>query len=174
MSRAPDLIFEEEQPFRQPRLMITLAIPPLIMALLAIWQVGFGRAWGKQTMSNAGVIGWTVFLWLVYWRLVTVKLITRVGGGEVSVRMRGLWRTRRIPLERIASCEVAAFDPMRDFGGRGIRATHTGKAYVAQGNRGVRLQLKTGGTVLIGSAKADDLKSTIDSVIAAAGKRPAN
>jgi hypothetical protein len=176
MSRASDDVFYEEQTFRQTRLLITLAIPPALMTFLAIWQAGLGHTWGKQPMSNASVIGWTVFLWLVYWRLVTVKLVTRIRGGELSVKMRGLWRTRRISLGQIASAEVTAFDPMRDFGGRGIRKMPTGKAYIAQDNRGVLVQLKAGGTVLVGSARADELKSALGSIAATnvPSKRGAN
>ena len=59
-------LFYEEQPFRQLRLRILTAIPPVVMTLLAIWQVGLGHRWGKQPMSNGSVIGWAVFLWLIY------------------------------------------------------------------------------------------------------------
>lgn len=125
-------------------------------------------------MSNGSLIGWTVFLWLVYWRLITIKLVTRIRGGEVFVKMRGLWGSRRIPFDQIASTEVTGFDPMRDFGGRGIRNTPTGKAYVAQSGRGVRVHLKAGGTVLIGSTKPDELKSALDSIVPESQNRPAN
>lgn len=161
MSRARDVAFEEVQPLRQPRLLITLAVPPAVMALAAIWQAGFGHPLGQHPISNGALIGWTVFLWLVYWRLVSVKLVTRVDGGEVSVKMRGIWRARRVPRDQIASAAVLSFDPMRDFGGRGIRSIRNGKAYIAQGNRGVRLQLTTGEAVVIGSARPEELKSAL-------------
>ena len=66
------------------RLRILTAIPPVVMTLLAIWQVGLGHRWGKQPMSNAGVIGWAIFLWLVYLRLITVKLVTDLRHGRTA------------------------------------------------------------------------------------------
>ena len=161
MTRDPQTLFHEEQPFRLLRLLITLAIPPFVMFLLVIWQVVLGHPWGKQPMSNASLIGWTIFLWLVYLRLITVKLVTDVRPGELSVGMRGFWRARRIPLDQIKSASVVTYDPVRDYGGYGIRTTSKGKAYIAGGNRGVHLELTNGGPFLIGSQRPDELRSAI-------------
>ncbi len=145
------------------RLRLLVAIPPVSMLLLVIWQVVLGHPWGKQPISNAGVIGWTVFLWLVYFRLVTVRLVTNVRPGELSVAMRGLWRERRIPLGKIKSAETVTYDPVRDWGGYGIRITRRGTAYIAGGNRGVRLELVKGGAILVGSGRPEELVSAIRS-----------
>lgn len=100
-------------------------------------------------MSNGNVIGWTVFLWIIYVRLITVRLVTEVRKGELIVAMRGLWRSRRIPLENIQSVEVITHDIARDYGGYGIRSTSDGKAYVAGGSRGVRMTLTGGEKVVV-------------------------
>jgi hypothetical protein len=154
--------FHEQQNFRQRRVLILLAIPPAAMLLLLVWQVILGHPWGTKPMSNSRVIGWTVFLWLVYFRLVTVRLVTLVGSGELSVAMRGLWRERRISLKEIKSAKVVTYDAARDYGGYGIRTTRRGKAYIAGGDRGVRLELLKGGTVLIGSARPEELLTAIN------------
>ncbi len=143
------------------RLRILLAIPPVSMLALVLWQVVLGHPWGKQPMSNASIVGWTMFLWLVYLRLVTVRLVTDVRPVELSVAMRGLWRERRIPLGEIKSAKTITYDPVRDYGGFGIRTTTRGKAYIAGGNRGVRLELVKGGAVLIGSARPEELELAI-------------
>ncbi len=143
------------------RLRIMLAIPPAAMLLMLIWQVMLGHPWGKHPMSNASVIGWNVFLWLVYLRLVTVRLVTDVRPGELRVAMRGFWRERRIPFSEIKSMKVVRYDPVRDYGGYGIRSTKRGKAYIAGGHSGVRLELNRGGPVLIGSERPQELLSAI-------------
>jgi hypothetical protein len=145
------------------RMRLLLAIPPVLMLVVVLWQVVLGHPWGKQPMSNAGAIGWTIFLWLVYFRLVTVRLVTNVRPAELSVAMRGLWRERRIPLAEIKSAKTVTYDPVRDYGGFGIRTTSRGKAYIAGGDRGVCLELVKGGAVLIGSARAEELASVISS-----------
>lgn len=153
--------FHEQQSFRQRRVRILLAIPPGAMLLLMVWQVVLGHSWGTTPMSNASVMGWTVFLWLVYLRLVTVRLVTHVSSGELTVGMRGLWRESHIPLSEIKSAKAVTYDATRDYGGYGIRPTRRVKAYIAGGNRGVRLELVKGGAVLIGSARPEELLAAI-------------
>ena len=131
------------------------------MLVLLIWQVLLGHSWGKQPMSNANVIGWTIFLWLIYLRLITVRLVTDVRNNELVIAMRGLWRSRRVPLDSIQSVETITHDPARDYGGYGIKSTAEGKAYVAGGIRGVRVTLATGEKLIVGSQRPDELASVL-------------
>jgi len=155
-------LFHEEQSLRRRRLLILTAIPPVAMLLLAIWQVGLGHPWGKQPMSNAGVVGWSIFLWLIYFRLITIKLVTDVLPNELSVAMRGLWRSYRISWDAVQSVRAVTFDPVRDWGGYGVRSTSRGKAYIAPGNQAVELQLKKGGVVLVSSNRAAELAQVLE------------
>ncbi len=157
----PEPLFYEEQRLRLTRLRVLTAIPPISMMLLAIWQVWFGHPWGKNPMSNSGIIGWTVFLWLIYWRLNTIKQVTELRPGELRVAMRGLWMSMRISLDQIKSASVVTFDPMRDWGGYGVRNTRRGKAYITAGAQGVELKMVSGKTVLIGSQRASELASAL-------------
>ena len=128
---------------------------------LLTWQVIFRHPWGNRPMSNADVIGWTVFLWLIYLRLITVRLVTDVRKGALIVRMRGLWRLRRVPIDHIQSVETITHDIARDYGGYGIRTTREGKAYVAGGGRGVRVTLTAGEKLVIGSERPDELAAAL-------------
>ena len=164
-SSADRTLFREVQRFPLRRTGVALAVPPACMLGLLVWQVILGHPWGKQPMSNANVIGWTVFLWLIYIRLVTVRLITEVRQGELIIEMRGLWRSRRVPLDRIQSVETIAYDPARDFGGYGIRTTGEGKAYIASGGRGVRVSLASGEKLIVGSQRSDELAGALSGLV---------
>ena len=157
----PDPLFYEEQKFRQTRLLILTAIPPIMMTLLAIWQAGLGHKWGKQPMSNGSVIGWSIFLWLIYLRLITVKLVTELRPGEIAITMRGLWRSARIALKGVRSARVVTFDPVADWGGYGMRSNQRGRAYIAGGTEAVELQMTGGSIVLIGSQRPRELARAI-------------
>lgn len=146
----------------QRRTQLLTAIPPVAMMLLVIWQVGLGHPWGKHPMSNGNVIGWTIFLWLIYLRLMTVKLVTEVRPGELFVAMRGLWRAQRIPWSSVQSARQVTFNPVRDWGGYGIRSTVKGKAYIASGTEGAQLELSGGALLLVGSQKAAELVRAIN------------
>ena len=124
---------------------------------LLIWQVLLGHPWGKHSMSNGDVIGWTAFLWLIYFRLITVRLVTEVRQGALLIRMRGLWRLRLVPLDRIQSVETITHNIARDYGGYGFRSTPEGKAYVASGSGGVRVMLSGGEKLVVGSQRPDEL-----------------
>ena len=112
-------------------------------------------------MSNGDVIGWTVFLWLIYVRLITVRLVTEVRRRELVIALRGLWRLRRVPLGLIHSVQTITHNIARDYGGYGIRSTRGGKAYVANGGRGVRVTLTTGEKMVVGSQRPDELAAAL-------------
>ena len=161
MSAARKPLFREEQSLRRGRLLILTAIPPLVLSLLAVWQVALGHPWGKQPMSNAGMIGWAIFLWLLYLRLMTVKLVTEVRPEEISIRMRGLWRSYSVAFSAVRSARPMSFDPARDWGGYGARSSSRGRAFIAGGTRGVKLELTEGGVVVVGSQRPDELARSI-------------
>lgn len=156
-------LFYEKQRFPFRRIGVVLATPPSVMLGLLVWQAVLGHPWGKQPMSNANVIGWTIFLWIIYFRLITVQLVVEVQDTELLVGLRGLWRARRVPLGGIQSVETVTFDPQRDYGGYGIRSSRQGTAYIAGGNRGVRLKLASGATLVIGSQRSEELAGILSS-----------
>ncbi|HLW77755.1 MAG TPA: hypothetical protein VKS01_12235 [Bryobacteraceae bacterium] len=155
-------LFFEEQKFRQRRMIILTAIPPMLMTLLAIWQAGLGNKWGRQPMSNASVIGWAIFLWVVYLRLITVKLVTQLLPGELRIAMRGVWRSARVRLAEVKSVRATTLDAVSEWGGYGIRRSKRGVAYLAGGNQGVELQLRDGSVAVIGSGRAAELARRIE------------
>ena len=156
----PDTLFYERQNFRPKRMRLLTAIVPAGMLLLTIVQVGFGFHWGAHT--NGSLIGWTIFLWLVYWRLMLVRLVTEVRPNQIRVALRGLWRSRKIPFDEIVSAQAVSFDPAGEWGGYGIRVTRRGRAYIAGGNQGVELQTKRG-LILVGSTRPAELAGIITS-----------
>ena len=137
-----------------------LAILPTGFLFLLIWQVALGHKIGQTTMTNGSVIGWTIFIWVVYLRLVTSKLVTKVEGGRLSISLSGLWTLRKIPLAQVKNLEPVTYDP-NDYGGYGIRLSTKGRAYIATGTGGVRLRLENGGRILVGSQRPDELAQAL-------------
>jgi hypothetical protein len=151
-----DRLFYEKQSLPLRRIAISLAIPPCAMLGLLIWQVVLGHSWGSHPMSNGNVIGWTIFLWIIYVRLLTVRLVTEVRDGDLVIRLRGLWRSRRVPIRDIQSIETTKIDP-RDYGGYGIRSTPEGTAYIASNDEALKLKLKNGSEIVVGSEYSAEL-----------------
>ncbi len=159
-SREP-VLFSETQALRNWHARIVLAFPPAALLFIAVRQVVWHRPWGKPPMSSGGLIFLAVLLLAVYFRLITVKLVTVLRRGEIEVGLRGFWKRRRIPLAQVQAAEPVAYDAARDFGGYGIRTGRRGAAYIARGNRGVEITTATGRKILIGSQEAEALARTI-------------
>ena len=160
--------FHEVQAVRQWHARLVLAMPPAAMLFIAVRQLVFHRPWGSPPMSNGGVIFLAVLLVAVYIRLITVRLVTDIRSGELSVGLEGLWRKRRVPLAGIRSAIEVEYDPAAEYGGYGIRSGANGLAYIASGNRGVQVELNDGRKLLIGSQRPGELARSIIE----AGNRP--
>lgn len=151
MGRREPAIFSERQALRQWHARLVLAFPPAALVFIALRQIVWHKPWGSPPLSNGGLVFLTVLLVAVYFRLITVKLVTEVRAGEIDVGLRGLWKRRRIPLAEVSCAEVVTYDPVADFGGYGIRSGRGATAYIASGNQAVRLELAGGRKILIGS-----------------------
>src|SRR5919204_6104974 len=79
----------------------------------------------------------------------------------VSIAFRGIWPTRRIAFEDIVGLEVKRYRPLLDYGGWGVRLGSAGWAYTTGGSVGVKIRLRKGVPVLIGSAHPHELEAAI-------------
>ncbi len=97
-----------------------------------------------------------VLLWLALFRMKT-----EVDAIEVKVTFGWIpTYRRRIPLGDIIKAEPVQYNPILDYGGWGIRGIPVA-ALNTRGNRGVRLTLREGRTLLIGSQVPDKLAKAI-------------
>jgi hypothetical protein len=90
-----------------------------------------------------------------------------VGDDRVIVRYFPIW-TRTIALNDILDCQAVTYSPIGDYGGWGIRYGWQGWAYNVKGDRGVKLTLRKGAPLLIGSQRAEELADAINAVRRAA------
>ncbi len=151
MGRSAPVLFHEEQAFRQRYAKLALATPPAALIFVTCRQLVWHHPWGNPPVSNGGLLFLTILLVLVYVRLITVRLVTDLRPTEIAVGLRGLWRKRRISLNQVRTARAVEYDPIRDFGGYGIRSGLRGHAYIASGSGGVELELRNGQKILIGS-----------------------
>src|SRR5579872_5363746 len=135
-----------------------------MVSALAILQYALGHPLGTRSPSTGQLASLAMFLWLVYVWLTRIRLVTDVGDDHLAVRLKGLSRHHRVALAKVRSAAVVEFDPMKDFGGYGIRTLDHGRAYVAGGRHGVRLELEGSGFVIVGSNRPGDLLASIDRV----------
>jgi len=141
---------------------LALFAPLITTIIFAI--IGKGANWhGMLSMKTilsmaiglfAGALSMTL--------LLTMRLETDVTAAGVHVRFRPFhFKAKFYPFGEIVSVEAVTYQPLRDYGGWGIRYGRNGWAYNVQGNRGVMLKFLDRGNLLIGSMKADEIAETI-------------
>jgi hypothetical protein len=162
MPTTAPVAFREEQRFRQLWIWILI----LGVAALQWWgwiqQILLGRPFGDNPGPDWMVwVFWALFgiglpLFFVYLRLV------------VEVDDQGVW-LRYVPLTRrvirfdeIERCEATDYQPLRQYGGWGVRGLGSNRAYNVSGSQGVRLHLRSGDVVVIGSQRSQELALAID------------
>lgn len=151
MSRSEPVLFAETQPLRLWQIRVVLAIPPLVLLVICLRQVVWHKPWGSPPVASSDLVFLTLVATAVYLRLITVRLVTRLRAREIEVRLKGLWKRRRIPLDQVRSAVVADYDPIARFGGYGVRTTRRGTAFLAGGTGAVELVLENGRHIVIGS-----------------------
>lgn len=177
---SPAPLFHEEQRFRQPWLLTILYGSMLLncgVFLHGVWrQIVLGRPWGDRPMSDLALLvtGGTVLLFnagIVYF-FRKMRLDVTVQGDGIHVRFVPFVR-RVIRFDEIEEARARDYNPLREYGGWGLRFGPSGTAYNMSGRRGVQLVLRQGKgrgrRLLLGSPRADELAEAIERARRGAG-----
>lgn len=166
-------IYKEEQTFSKT----IFVIPMFLLALFATYIIGYGMykqlyqgiPFGNRPMSNQAltIVGPLIiaFIWGVTWLFYNMGVIAEVYENHLIVRFKPFVK-KIIPYPDIQMCEAVTYHPIREFGGWGIRYRKGEVAYTVSGNKGVRLHLKNGKRILIGSLKPERLAEEINNRLA--------
>lgn len=152
------IVHEESQRFASWTrwLLVGIALGDLAMLLLVVAPTGASPAEVTATLIVAGVVAVVVAAFL---GLVMMGTRVRLTPEAVHARL-GVWPVwSRWPLGEIVACGLVTYDPMRQFGGWGLRrnARLRTRLYSARGNRGVLLTLRSGRRILLGSNDPESL-----------------
>jgi len=171
--------YSETQYFRQLWLWLILGGSAVLTAGIFVHglyvQLGQGRPWGDNPMSDNALIVTSILMFLFEAGLIA---LFAWGHLRTEVRDDGLYLRfvpfhlsyHRLPLADVAHVEPVTYRPIMDYGGWGIRyswgssGAKKGKAYNVSGNRGVKLTYTTGRHLLIGSQQPEELAAAIESL----------
>ena len=132
-------LFVESQQFRQPWLWGVLLLVFLAVSGATFVTVRQAAATGAKAIL--GIV--TLLVLAVIALLYTSELKTEVKPDGLYVRFFPLQTSAtRIAPEELKTAEAVEYNPMRDYGGWGIRQGSAGKAYSIGGDRGVRLTFR--------------------------------
>lgn len=145
-SMAIDPVYSEVQQFRQRWLWV-------LLAGIALFMISLGPA------SLGGLITVSAVAALLY----SLRLETEVRNDGIYVKMWPLHQSfRQIHWSEIERYEPRQYNPLREFGGWGIRWAPGKIAYNVSGNQGVWIERTNGRSLLIGSHHVEDFIRAID------------
>ncbi len=159
-----DVHFRETQPMnRVGWVMFFVAALAALMWYTLVMQVFMGQPVGTSPGPD-----WMVILfWLlfgIFFPLAFYFLQMEVVVDPQAVRIRYRpFVDRTIPLVEISDCGARTYNPVREYGGWGIRGMMGSKrAYTTTGTEGVELMLRDGEQIMIGSQHAELLAKAIN------------
>ncbi len=159
--------FEERQHFDQWWLKLIIIVSTLVSLgpfyYGTIVQFTTGKPWGDKPMSNTGLIvmdsSMTLLMAVIIYFIFYTKLITKINSEGIHLQFRPLLlRYKLIPREQIESFEVRKYNPIKKYGGWGIKYGKRGRAFNISGNIGLQLTLKDGKKLLIGTKRPEAIK----------------
>lgn len=156
-------LFREAQYFRRVWWVMLLVLG---IGALMWWglfqQIVLRQPWGTNPAPDWAMWGfWLLFgigLPLLFW---TMGLIVEIYPNRILLRYVPLSQ-RSINLDTIDSINIRTYQPIRQFGGWGIRGAAENRAYTVSGNQGVEVTTKDGHRILIGSQNPQELALAIE------------
>jgi hypothetical protein len=159
------ILFREEQRWRD-----VWWVMLLVFGIAAIQWYGLIQQiiLGQQFGNNPAPDILLILIWLLFGIglpifFLILRLVVEVHPEAVAIRYWPLF-TRVIPLAEIDGVEVIDYRPLGEFGGWGIRGWGRRVAYNVRGSRGIELTLIDDRKVLLGSQRAEELGTVIQTL----------
>lgn len=161
------LLFREVQQFRQPWIWIVLTITSLTGVWAAVSPFFLDSDWQEHWILHIILILFGLIFGVgLPWVFYVTKLVTEIRSDGLLISFYPLLFSQiKIPFENIQSCTAIHYNPLRDYGGWGVRCGAKGTAYNVSGDRGVQIELVNGAKILIGSGNSENLAAAINLVI---------
>jgi hypothetical protein len=170
------ILFKEEQKFSQWWIWLIL-LAAFAISVGPVWyglfnQVTTGQPWGDNPSSNgvlALIASLTTLLMVgIILLFKTMRLQVEISENEVRFRYPPLVRKwRNIDRTEIERYEVGKYRPVAEYGGWGIRRKFRkyGKAFSVSGNIGLKLFLKNGKIILLGTQRPQALSYAMEKLM---------
>lgn len=160
-----DVTFSESQRFKLVWIWAILLGVNVLTIYGFIHQVILGNQFGNNPASDIVLTLIVLFTFLITLSILTIRLDTYIDFSGISYRFVPFHlKSRMIKWEEVDKAYIRKYNPIRDYGGWGIRWGSYGKgnAYNMSGNMGLQLVLKNGKKVLFGTQLPKDLDHVIE------------
>lgn len=150
-------IFTEEQRFTQWWLWLILLGIDAIFVYGFIQQFILKVQFGDNPMPNLVFILTILLMAAITVWFILLKLITRIDEEGIHYQFYCFTKQKFISWNDIESVKTITYRPILDYGGWGIK----GNAYTTKGNKGIKIYLKSGKSMLIGTQKPNEAQQVL-------------
>ena len=158
------LSYSEQQAFNQWWLFILLCGINVVFVVGCIKQLGFGISWGNNPMSNTVLIIYAVFFFFFSLWFLRMRLRTEIDSEGIQWKFFLLeFKAHFLSWDEIEDYEVSKYKPL-SFGGWGIKSSQKTKVYSTSGNYALKLKLKNGRYIYIGTQNPEELKDVLNKI----------
>jgi hypothetical protein len=153
--QSPVILYEEVQTLdrKGTRILFQVVIGLLLLGYILIYFIT--RREDKK--EYLGLITAVILAVSIVFLFTRAKLVTRVRTDGIYVSFQPLQAPAFFPWENISNIYLRQYDPIREYGGWGVRIGPSGKALIVSGKTGLQLVLKDNTRILIGTDNPDQL-----------------
>jgi hypothetical protein len=155
--------FSEIQKFTQTWVLVILIFVVLLMSRFVF------RLLKDEKISKINPLFFLIFLipLAAVFLTFSMRLETTIDDGGISYRFYPLhMKANKIDWGNIDSVYIRKYSPAREYGGRGIRAGKSGRAYDVSGDIGLQIIFKDKDRekLLIGTIKPEEMKKVLETL----------
>jgi hypothetical protein len=159
------VLFEEVQRQNQKWIWFLLIVILGLVIFAFVQQVLFHKPFGTHPVPDWAFIFFFSIPLLLFLLLFRTELRTQINERQISFSYRPfIQKEKVIEWSDIKNCYIRIYNPIKEYGGWGIRLAIKrghGRAYNVSGNMGIQLELVNGDMILIGTRKPKEAEEKI-------------
>ncbi len=157
------IYFKEIQRFRELAFFVLIWVLQILFIGLMTKQIIFHKPVGINQISDLTLIIINLFLLAMNFLLTSMMLKTEVSDKGISIKFYPFhFKERIIPWSEMAEIRFIKYDGIKEYFGYGMGyLPKKGWFYTISGNFGIKLYLKNGKNILIGTHKETELFMTL-------------
>jgi hypothetical protein len=155
-------LFLESQHFRQIWLWIILMGTDSLFIIIAAKRLFSDHQVMEKSMSVSGLLILTTTLLLIAIMFYIMNLDTIIREDGIYVRFYPFQlKYKCYQWNKLDQCFVRKYNPIREFGGWGIRGYGKNRAVNVSGNNGIQIRTIEGYRLLVGTNKANEASTVL-------------
>ncbi len=159
-------MFEEKQQYSKVWLLLIMLPLTGLFIFGAIRYFGLDSSFGENALKDITILGAGVLLFFFIFIFLKIELRTIVDSNGVHFQFYPFHkRMRMIEWKNISQAQVIKYNPIKQYGGWGLRSSKQGRAFNIAGNHGLQLHLKNNKKLLIGTQQPDKLTAALKSIM---------